>query len=272
MNSDICGFCTEHFGIKGFAYTVGGASASGQVSIIQAVEAVESGQVDVCIAVGALMDLSYLECHAFRSIGAMGSDRYSEEPSKACRPFDRHRDGFIYCESCGVVVIEKEEHFSPRMRTKPYASLSGWSIKMDANRNPNPSYEGEASVMKHAIQHANLSAKDIDYINPHGTASTIGDETEMRAILDNSLSHAYINATKSITGHVLTAAGAVEIIATILQMQESKLHPTRNLDHPIEPALNCVRENVINYPIQHTLSMSMGFGGMNTAVCLSRMS
>src|SRR5262249_35323148 len=109
MDSDLCGFCTAHFGIRGLAHTVGGASASGQLAIIEAAKAVLTNQVDVCIAVGALMDLSHWECRGLRAIGAMGSDRYADAPALACRPFDRDRDGFIFGESCGAVVIESSE-------------------------------------------------------------------------------------------------------------------------------------------------------------------
>jgi malonyl-ACP decarboxylase len=267
MDSDLCGLCTEHFGIRGFAYTLGGASASGQVAILQAAQAVETGQVDVCIAMGALMDISYMECHALRSLGAMGTDRYANEPALACRPFDKQHDGFIYGESCGVVVIERA-NLAVKRQSKPYAILTGWGIGMDGNRNPNPSYDGEVGVIKKALQQAKLSPKEIDYINPHGTGSIVGDETEIKAICDCQLSAAYINATKSIIGHGLSAAGAVEVIATLLQMKESRLHPTRNLEDPIESSCNWVRGQSIPHVIKHALSLSMGFGGMNTAICL----
>ena len=124
MDSDLCGFCTAQFGIRGLAYTVGGASASGQLAIIQAAQAVHTGQVDVCIALGALMDVSHWECRALRTLGAMGSDRYANNPALACRPFDRDHDGFIFGESCGAVVVESFES-SQRRGVSPYANLSG---------------------------------------------------------------------------------------------------------------------------------------------------
>ena len=267
MDSDICGLCTEQFGIQGFAYTLGGASASGQVAIIQAVQALQTGQADVCIAMGALMDLSYLECQGLRSLGGMGTDRYAGEPAMACRPFDKHRDGFIYGECCGAVVMERADSAMSR-KVRPYAIITGWAMGMDGNRNPNPSLEGEVRVIKKALEQAKLSPQEIDYINPHGTGSVIGDEIELRAIRDCGLSQAYINATKSITGHGLSAAGAMEVIATIMQMKESRLHPTRNLEDPIEPSFNWVREQSIPYVIENALNLSMGFGGINTAICL----
>lgn len=267
MDSDLCGLCTEQFGIQGIAYTVGGASASGQLAVIQAIQTVLSGEVDICIAMGALADISYMECQAFRALGAMGTERYSEDPAKACRPFDEDRDGFIYGESCGAVVIERQST-ALRRKAKPYAKVSGWAVKMDGNRNPNPTYEGEVQVIQKAMKQAGLKPKDIDYINPHGTGSIIGDVIELNAIKDCQLNHAYINATKSITGHGLSAAGTIEIISTLLQMKESRLHPTRNLENPIDRSFNWVRDQSIPHNMKHALSLSMGFGGINTAVCL----
>ena len=271
MDSDLCGLCTEVFGIQGFAYTIGGASASGQVAVIEAIHAVESGRVDACIAMGALMDISYWECQGLRSLGAMGSDRYANEPALACRPFDRDRDGFIFGESCGVVVIERLAAAS-RSGRPPYARLSGWAMGMDANRNPNPSNEGEVAAIKAALARARLAPQDIDYINPHGTGSTIGDITELDSIRQCGLGGAYLNATKSIIGHGLSAAGAVELIAVLLQMQERRLHPSRNLDNPIEPSLKWVGREAVSHTIENALNLSMGFGGVNTAVCLQRYS
>lgn len=270
LDSDLCGLCTEQFGIKGLAYTVGGASASGQLAIIQAVQAVLCGQVDVCIALGALMDLSYLECQALRALGAMGSDRYYEQPELACRPFDKNHDGFIFGECCGAIVIERKESAIAR-HIRPYAAINGWAVSMDANRNPNPSYEGEVAVITNALKMAEIEASEVDYINPHGTGSIIGDETELRAIQDCGLSHAYINCTKSITGHGLTAAGAVEIIAVLLQMKEAQLHPTRNLEEPIDSSFNWVSAYGEKHAIKNALSLSIGFGGINTAICLTNL-
>lgn len=269
MDSDVCGFCTQQYGINGLAYSVGGASASGQVAILQAIQAVQSGQVDVCIALGALMDLSYLECQAFRSLGAMGTERYKDEPKRASRPFDRDRDGFIFGECCGAVVIEKLGTAIER-NIKPYASITGWSMVIDGNRNPNPSYEGEIKAIKEALQKADLEPEAIDYINPHGTGSIIGDETEVRAIHACKLNHAFINATKSVIGHGLSAAGTVEVIATLMQMKEGRLHPTRNLENPIDSTLNWIRQEFKLHYIQNAISLSIGFGGVNTALCLQR--
>jgi len=269
MDSDLCGFCSAQFGIRGLAYTVGGASASGQLAIIQAAQAILANQVDVCIALGALMDLSHWECRALRAIGAMGSDRYANEPSLACRPFDRSHDGFIFGEACGAVVIESRDS-SQRRGLKPYAVLPGWGLTMDANRNPDPSLEGETEAIQRALHASELRSTQIDYINPHGTGSIAGDETELKALRACGLTNAYLNATKSLIGHGLSAAGTVEVIATLLQMRAGELHPTRNLENPIDPTLNWVRETSVTHTIENALTLSMGFGGINTALCWQR--
>jgi len=270
MDSDLCGLCTEQFGIRGFAHTVGGASASGQLAVIEAIEAVKSGRVDVCIAVGAPMDLSYWECQALRSLGAMGSDRFAQDPAAACRPFDRDRDGFIFGEACGVLVVESLESASRRTGRQPYARLPGWAVRMDANRQPSPSAEGEMATIRAALDRAQLTPRDIDYVNPHGSGSGIGDEVELRSMRDVGLGHARVNTTKSITGHGLTAAGAVELIAVLLQMDAGQLHPSRNLDHSIDASMHFTAAHAEDHAIANALNLSIGFGGINTAVCVQR--
>lgn len=269
MDSDLCGFCTAQFGIRGLAYTVGGASASGQLAIVQAAQAVITKQVDACIAVGALMDLSYWECRGFRALGAMGSDRFANEPMLACRPFDRDHDGFIFGESCGAVVIESLESSQSR-GLQPYAALRGWGIAMDGNRNPDPSLEGEVQAIQMALDASGWAPSRIDYVNPHGTASVVGDATELQALQACGLAGVFLNATKSLIGHGLSAAGTVEVIATLLQMKAGRLHPTRNLDNPIEPAFQWASDKPIEHQIENALTLSMGFGGINTALCWER--
>jgi malonyl-ACP decarboxylase len=215
------------------------------------------------------MDLSHWECRGLRAIGAMGSDRYADQPAQACRPFDRDHDGFIFGESCGAVVIESAES-SMRRGVKPYAALRGWGIAMDANRNPDPSLEGEMAAIGKAFEASGWKGPMIDYVNPHGTGSIVGDETELAALRACGLTDAYLNATKSLIGHGLSAAGAVEVVATLLQMQAGRLHPTRNLENPIDSSFKWVTSNSTEHQIDNALTLSMGFGGINTALCWKR--
>jgi len=269
MDSDLCGICTELFGIRAFACTVGGASASGQVAAIQAIAAVQSGQVDVCIALGPMMDLSCYESQAMRALGAMGSDRFAEEPALACRPFDRARDGFIFGECCAVLVVERADALKRRDVT-PYARAAGWAMQMDGSRNPHPSLAGEVGVICKSLAQAQWTAAQVDYVNPHGSGSVAGDETELAALRMAGIDTARLNSTKSITGHGLCAAGAVEIAATVLQMREGRLHPSRNLDDPIDASLGWVGDRPATHRIERALKLSIGFGGINTALCLQR--
>jgi malonyl-ACP decarboxylase len=142
---------------------------------------------------------------------------------------------------------------------------------MDRNRNPDPSFQGEVAVIQQCLQQAGWSPRDVDYINPHGTGAPLGDETELRAIRHCELTGAHLNATKSIIGHGLSAAGTVELIAILLQMKAGQLHPTRNLDDPIDPDRAWVRDHAIAHVTQRALNLSMGFGGINTAVGVQRL-
>ena len=141
---------------------------------------------------------------------------------------------------------------------------------MDANRNPDPSLEGEMQAIQTALEASGWPPAQIDYVNPHGTGSTVGDETELKALRECGLTGAYLNATKSLVGHGLSASGAVEVIATLLQMRAGRLHPTRNLENPIDPSLLWVRDQSIEHSIENALTLSMGFGGINTALCWQR--
>lgn len=270
MDTDLCGICTELFGIRAVACTVGGASASGQLAVIQALHAVQSGQVDACIALGAMTDLSCWESQAFRSMGAMGSDRFADDPARACRPFDRAHDGFIFGECCGALVIERLDLLERRGGT-PYARAAGWSVRLEGNRNPDPSRATEAAVIEQALAHAGWDPAQIDYVNPHGSGSPLGDEVELQALRQAGIAGVLMNSTKSIVGHGLAAAGAVELVATVLQMREGRLHPSRNLDDPIDASFEWVLGRPQAHRIERALKLSFGFGGMNTALCLQRM-
>ena len=267
MDSDMSGICSEVFGFKAFSYTLGAASASSQVAVIEAAKKISTGQVDVCIVLGALMDLSCWELQAFRSMGAMGSIKYENEPDLASRPFDMNRDGFIFGESCAAVVLESEQHAKKR-NVGALARVAGYAIRMDGNRNPNPSLAGESAVIKSSLENAGFSPKSIGYINPHGTGSVVGDEIELMALKENGLSNAYINATKSVIGHGLASAGVVELVATVLQLKEKKFHPAVNLDNPIDRSFNWVTSEMSDNSIQRAITLSMGFGGVNTAICV----
>ncbi len=267
LDTDVVGVLSEAFKIRGEGYTLGGASASGNVGIIHGARQIKNQDADRVVVVGAMMHLSEFELQGLINLGAMGGASYFDQPDKACRPFDKKHEGFIYGEGCGCIILETRG--SARKRgANIYGSIEGYGLCLDANRNPNPSMIGEATAMKKAVQMAGLNADQIDYINSHGTASVIGDETEIEAIKKTGLSNAVINATKSLTGHTLSAAGVIECIASLIQMNEGFYHPTCNLDNPIDADLNWVDNNLKIKKAEYALSNSFGFGGINSAIVI----
>ncbi len=270
LDTNLLGILSDIFRIKDAGFTVGGASASGNVGIAQAYQQIKTGLLDACIVVGALVDLSPVELQGFHNIGALGGQAFADTPEKACRPFDKNRDGFIYGQGAGCLILEKRQTSMNRGVT-PLGAIMGATIVLDGNRLSNPSQEGESRAMRQALADAGLSPSDIQYINAHATASTLGDEVEIKAIKEVfGSSETWINSTKSITGHCLGAAGTIEAIATLIQMKEGFVHPNLNLDDPIDDTLRFSRKQSEPTIITYALSNGFGFGGINTSIILGR--
>jgi malonyl-ACP decarboxylase len=265
LDTDICGLCTSTFPVRGFAYSLGAASASGAVAIIQAREALLAGRVDVCIALGALQDLSAHDLHAMRSLGAMGSMRFADRPDRACRPMDADRDGFIYGEACAALVLRRQDAAS---RENIYGTIVGAGLVADGARGPEPNSAGQVRAAKIALAEAGLSASDVDYVNGHATGTPAGDDAECETYRTIGLRQARINATKSVLGHGLSAAGAIETAAVLIQMREGRLHPTRNLEKPLDTRFNWVEADAAAHDIRRALKFSFGFGGIDAALVL----
>ncbi|MEM7132484.1 MAG: beta-ketoacyl synthase N-terminal-like domain-containing protein [Chloroflexota bacterium] len=271
LDTDQIGTISELLEIRGEGMTVGGASASGNVGLIQGSRLIQWGVADLCVVVGALMNLSPLEVQAFKSTGALGGKTISD-PSKACRPFDEDREGFIYGQGSGCLILESEES-AARRRVPPIAEVAGYGMNLDGNRLTNPDSAGEVRAMAQALHTAGVSPYDVDYINTHGTSSVLGDATEIKAIqelFDEAGPTVWLNATKSLTGHCLTAAGIIEAIATIIQMNEASLHPNLNLNNPLETSCRFVGPQSQVAHINFALSNSFGFGGINSSILLKR--
>ncbi len=257
FDTDLCGLCAAHFPIRGFTYTVGGASASGVLAILQAVEAVRSGRVDACIALGALQDISCFELQALSALGVLS-------PGLACRPFDHAHDGFMFGESCAALVISRLD-----AGLTAYGSIVGGAHVANGHRGPDPSLEGEIRAIQSALVQAGLTASDIDYVNTHGTGTPRGDETELAALQAAGLGQASLNASKSLIGHGLSAAGVVETAMLLLQMQAACLHPTLQLENPLLPELDWIRETVRPHVFRHAMKLAFGFGGFDSALVVS---
>jgi malonyl-ACP decarboxylase len=272
MDTDHVGTISEIFNIQGEGFSVGGASASGNVAIIKGFQLVRQGILDACFVVGALADLSPMELMGFHNIGALGGKKYSNSPEKACRPFDRDHEGFIFGQASACIILESL-HSAQERDVRILAEMLGGAILMDGNRLSDPRENGEAAVMEYALRQAGISSGDVDYINAHGTSTPLGDEVELQAIkrvFHRTLRDTFINSTKGLTGHCLYSAGVVEAVAVIMQMNEGYLHPNANLENPIDEDLNFVRETAISRDFKIAISNSFGFGGINTSIVLKK--
>ncbi|WP_281988837.1 beta-ketoacyl synthase N-terminal-like domain-containing protein [Aquimarina aggregata] len=268
FDSDIVGIASELLGIQGEGYSLGAASASGNMGIIQGCRLIRSGEYDVVVVVAPLMDISRYEYQGFTSIGAMCKTKGKEIIEDLYRPFDAKHDGFVYGQMSGCIILESESHLRKRKKKK-LAAISGYGVNLDGNRNPNPSQEGEYNAMQKAINDAGITPVDIDYINAHGSGSVIGDKTEVEALRQVGLSGKKVNSTKSLIGHGLSAAGLIETIATVIQLEEQFLHISNNLSNPISDDMDWLiktEETAINYAINN----SFGFGGVNTSIVIKK--
>lgn len=268
MDTDLVGILSEVFGIHDEGFTVGGASASGNMGIIHAHRLIQQGFVDICMVVGALADLSPMEVQGFWSIGAMGSQKFQHQPLQACRPFDLEHDGFILGQSSACLILERIEI---NQKDRLLAEIAGTAISLDANRYANPNLAGEIKAMQQALNNGKLNTPDIQYINTHGSSSPLGDATEIEAIktvFGKNASKIWLNSTKSITGHCLWSAGIVEVIASLIQLRSEFVHPNLNLDNPIDHKCRFSRHQCESARIQFAMSNSFGFGGINTSIIL----
>lgn len=263
MDGEIYGLAASTFAIRGFAQGVGGASASGALAVIEAARAVRSGRVDACIALGAMQDVSVMDLLGLRSMGALGAERHAGNPGAACRPFDSDHDGFLYGESCAALVLGRADLFGDG-----YGTLAGAGCVVDGQRGPEPDGEGQRRAIAQALAEAGVGAAHMDYVNAHATSTPKGDEVEAATLRAAGLEQAWVNATKSVIGHGLAAAGAVEVAAVLLQMRAGQVHPIRNLEQPHEPGLRYVRGGPQPLRIRHALKLSFGFGGIDTALVI----
>jgi 3-oxoacyl-[acyl-carrier-protein] synthase II len=226
------------------------------------------------VAGGAESAINRLALAGFAACRAL-STGFNDEPTKASRPYDRDRDGFVMGEGAGIVVLEEYEHAKAR-GAKIYAEVIGYGLSGDAYHITSPTEDGDGAFrcMQAALKRAGISASDIDYINAHGTSTPLGDEIELRAverIVGNAAGKLTMSSTKSSTGHLLGAAGAIEAIFSILAMRDGVVPPTINLDNPsVETAIDLVPHTAKKKDIDVALSNSFGFGGTNASLIFRR--
>lgn len=265
FDTDVNGVISELLNIKGEGFSVGGASASSSMALVQAHRLFDTGLYDAVLVVAPMINLSAYEFSSFTNLGAMATLGDGGSPGQLCRPFDNGHAGFVYGQNNGCVLLETRESAQKRER-RNLVALSGSGTSLDGNRNPNPSVEGECRAMQMAIRSAGISAAAINYINAHGTASPLGDQTELEALQQAGVTGKPINSTKSIIGHGLTSAGVIEAIATIIQMEKQFIHGSRNLTDPMPSEMELVPETITDTTIDYALSNAFGFGGINTAL------
>ncbi len=260
-------------GARAGVHTPVSACASGAEAMSYAVDMIRSGRADMVVAGGTEAAIHPLNMAAFANMQALSTR--NDEPERASRPYDKGRDGFVLGEGAGVVVLETLELAKAR-GAKVYAEIGGAGLTSDAHHiaAPDPVGRGATRAMQFAIKAAGLTPADIVHINAHATSTPVGDVAEVQAIvgaLGDDTSHACVSATKSMTGHLLGAAGAIETIATVLALYERKAPPTVNLDDPDDDVtLDVVRvepRQLPDGPIA-ALHNSFGFGGHNVALVI----
>jgi len=254
---------------KGVNYAPSSACSSGSDAIGQACEAIRQGNAKAMVAGGTEAPIAPLVLAAFSNIRALSTK--NGDPQTACRPFDAERDGFVFGEGAGMMVIEDATYALER-GAPILAEIIGYSNTSDAFHltKPSPDGEGAARAVKHALKRAGLSPNEIDYINAHGTATILNDRTEtvvIKRVFGDRAKQIPISATKSMIGHLLGAAGSTEAIITILAMNHGVVPPTINLTHPDpECDLDYVPNEARQVKIQTAMSNSFGFGGHNSVL------
>jgi 3-oxoacyl-[acyl-carrier-protein] synthase II len=261
------------FGAKGPNSAPATACATGSHSIGDAFKIIQRGDADAMIAGGTEAVITPLGIGGFNAMKALSTRNH--EPEKASRPFDIDRDGFIMGEGAGILVLESLKNATDR-GARIYAEVAGYGMTADAYHitSPSPGGEGGARCMGLALKDAGVLASDIEYINAHGTSTKYGDEIETNAIKTVFGEHAYklcISSTKSMTGHLLGAAGGVEAVITILCMHNDNVPPTINLDNPDpECDLDYVPNKARKMSVNYALTNSFGFGGTNACLVFKK--
>jgi 3-oxoacyl-[acyl-carrier-protein] synthase II len=268
------GYVSIAHGLKGPNHAVVTACSTGAHAIGDASRLIALGDADVMVAGGTESPLNRISFAGFCALRAM-STGFNDTPEKASRPYDKDRDGFVMGEGAGIVVLEEYEHARKR-GAKIYAEVIGYGLSGDAFHITAPAEDGDGAYrsMSAALKRAGLAASDLDYINAHGTSTPLGDEIELGAVerlVGNAASKISMSSTKSSTGHLLGAAGAVEAIFSILAMRDSVAPPTINLDNPsVQTAIDLVPHKARQRPINVALSNSFGFGGTNASIIIRR--
>jgi 3-oxoacyl-[acyl-carrier-protein] synthase II len=265
------GEVTMRIGAQGPSRAQSTACATGTDSIGEAARWIRYGTADVVVAGGAESCLNRADLAG--SANARALSTRNDDPTRASRPFDAARDGFVMSSGAGVLVLEELEH-ALRRGVPILAEVSGYGSTSDAYHltAPHPEAIGARKAMRLALEDAGVDSSDVDYINAHGTSTPIGDEREVyaiRSVLGSRARTVPVSSTKSMTGHMLGAGGAVEAIVCALAMRDSVVPPTVNLDDPLDAEMNFVPNVAQEHEVRVAVSNSFGFGGHNAVLVLS---
>jgi 3-oxoacyl-[acyl-carrier-protein] synthase II len=261
-------------GAKGPNLTISTACSSSAHALGQALQCIRSGQADVIIVVGADASITPLVFAGFCSLRALSSE-FNDAPERASRPFDRRRDGFVMGEGAATLIVESWAHAKKR-KARVYAELAGYAATSEAYHMVIPQEDGQeiSTTMKIGLGSAGIGPDQVDYINAHATSTTIGDAVETKAIrglFKNRADKMAVNATKSLIGHTLGAAGAIGAVATTLSIHTGQIHPTANYEEP-DPAcrLDGIRRAVQERKVRYALLNAFGFGSNNATVVFKK--
>jgi len=278
MITDIApGLISIKYGFRGPNFATVSACASSANALIDALNYIRLNHADIIVAGGSEAGITYAGIGGFNAMHALSTR--NDDPQTASRPFDKNRDGFVLGEGAGSLILEEYEHAKAR-GAKIYAELVGGGLSADAHHMtaPHPEGIGAINVMKNCLRDANLKPEDVDIINMHGTSTGLGDVAESKAIKKVFGEHLYsmnINSTKSMTGHLLGAAGAIEAIASIMSIQKNIVPPTINHETPdeeIDPKINFTFGKAQEREVKVALSNTFGFGGHNACVIFKEIS
>lgn len=276
MIADICsGHISMRFGFRGPNFTTVSACASSTNALIDAFNYIRLGKANAIITGGSEAAVNESGIGGFNACQAMSTR--NEEPTSASRPYDKDRDGFVLGEGAGALVLEELDHALAR-GAKIYAEIIGGGMSADAHHitAPHPEGLGATLVMRRALKDAGIDASEVDYVNTHGTSTPLGDTAELKAIINVFGEQAFklnISATKSMTGHLLGAAGAIEAMAAVLAIKEGIIPPTINhhtADPEIDPRLNLTLNTLQKKNVEVAISNTFGFGGHNAAVVIRK--
>ncbi len=271
--SSITSQVAQYFNLRGTAYAVSTACASATHAMINSFLQIQGGMETLMITGGADACITPYTFGGFDVLRAMSTR--NEDPERACRPFDRERDGFVMGEGAGVLVFEELEHAQER-GAHIYGEVVGFGMTADAFHptEPDPNAEALAKAVRDALQIAEIRPEEVDYINPHGTSTPLNDKVETRMLKEVFGEKAYtipISSTKSITGHLMGAAGGVEVMAVLLAIERRYIHPTLHYEYPDpECDLDYVPNKGREKEVRVGLSVSAGFGGVNSAVLIKK--